>query len=168
MRRALATLALGLAGAAALAAHAGGSTMSTACTPGPTKLGGVDARVFCGPAKAVVHVAGKTYTFSSGACSIQPGFTGSKKTIAVNIGTSTIPPALPKATYFGVLVDGTKVGTYRDQAVSWQVPGKGFAVLFNTVVVKAGGKKGSFKGNASMRTSGQHKHVGLATGSWTC
>ena len=89
--------------------------------------------------------------------------------LSVNIGTQTLPPSAPKSSYFGVLTDKAKGGTYTDQAVGWQVPGKGFAALTNKVVVSANLKKGSFKGNASVRINGAKiKDVGVATGTWTC
>lgn len=151
-----------------VATSAGTPSRPAGCTPGPTTLGGADVRVWCGPAKATVKVAGKTYHFTQGLCQKVEGFTKGTKVLAVNIGTQTIPPAAPKSSYFGVLTDKAKGGTYTNQAVSWQVPGKGFASLTNKVVVSGNLTKGSFTGKASTRAGGKVTYVGLATGSWTC
>ncbi len=139
------------------------------CTQGPTTVGGASAHAFCGPAKATVHVAGKTYHFRQGTCLKSEGFTKGSKVLSINIGTETLPPAAPKRAYFGVLLDKAKGGTFTDQAVSWQLPSRGFAVFDNKVVVAATLKKGSFSGTATMRVkNGKLKNVGLATGTWTC
>ena len=169
MTRPAVALALCLVAAAVLAAASTGTTSRlAACTPGPKKLGGVDALAWCGPARATVHVAGKTYRFARGVCQKTEGFSKGSKVLSVNIGTQTLPPSAPKSSYFGVLTDKAKGGTYTDQAVGWQVPGKGFAALTNKVVVSANLKKGSFKGKASVRINGKIKDVGVATGTWTC
>jgi hypothetical protein len=162
------TLAL-CAAAGALPGSSAAVTTQAGCTQGPTTVGGASAHAFCGPAKATVHVAGKTYHFKQGACLKSEGFTKGSKVLSINIGTETLPPAAPKRAYFGVLLDKAKGGTFTDQAVSWQVPGRGFAVFNNKVVVAATLKKGSFSGKATMRVNnGKLKEVGLATGTWTC
>ncbi len=169
MNKLVAALVVSLAAVGAYAGgSAGGLARSSGCTAGPTTLSGATARVWCGPARAIVHVAGKTYHFRHGLCLRTEGFTKGSKVLAVNIGTLTLPPAAPKSSYFGVLTDKAKAGVYHDQAVSWQVPGKGFAVLTNKVVVSGSLKKGTFSGQASMRINGKVKDVGVATGTWTC
>jgi hypothetical protein len=162
-------LAACIAAAAVWAGTSTGTTLrSTACKPGPTTIRGANVHAWCGPAKAVVRVGGKTYRFANGLCLKTEGFTKGSKVVAINIGTQTLPPDAPKSSYFGVLIDKAKGGTYTDQAVSWQVPGKGFAVLVNKVVVSANLRKGSFSGRASVRINGRVKDAGLAKGSWTC
>jgi hypothetical protein len=167
MKRLVPVLAFSLA-AGAFAGSSGGAPSRLACTAGPTTIGGAAAHAWCGPAKATVRVAGKTYHFSHGLCQKAEGFSKGTKVLAVNIGTQTLPPSAPKSSYFGVLTDKAKAGIYHGQAVSWQVPGKGFAELTNKVVVGANLKKGTFRGQASMRINGKIKDVGVATGSWTC
>jgi hypothetical protein len=80
-----AKLSVVVAGVVALsigvAAAAGAPSSTAGCTPGPTTIGGKNAMVFCGPAKASVTVAGKTYKLSGGTC------TRTSKYFYVNIGT---------------------------------------------------------------------------------
>jgi hypothetical protein len=167
--RLAAALTLSVVSAAAWAGgSAGAPSGSSGCVEGPTTLGGAAGHAWCGPAKATVHVAGKTYHFKQGICQKTEGFTKGSKVLSVNIGTQTLPPDAPKASYFGVLIDKAKGGKYKDQAVGWQVPGKGFAALTNKVAVSANLKKGSFSGNASVRINGKVKDIGVAKGSWTC
>jgi hypothetical protein len=167
-RRTLTGLVFCLALAGAWPGASGGASFRSDCKAGPTTIGGATVRVWCGPAKATVHVAGKTYHFAYGLCQKTEGFSKGSKVLAVNIGTLTLPPSAPKLSYFGVLTDKAKGGTYTNQAVSWQVPGKGFAVLTNKVVVSANLKKGSFKGKATVRINGKIKDAGVASGSWNC
>lgn len=159
-------LALALSGARA--GVSGATPSRPDCTPGPTTIRGATVRTWCGPAKATVHVAGKTYHFAHGLCKKTQGFSKGSKVLSVNIGTQTLLPSAPKAFYFGVLTEKAKGGTFTNQVVSWQVPGKSFAALINEVVVSANLKKGSFKGKATVRINGKIKNVGTATGSWTC
>jgi hypothetical protein len=166
--RAVTALALCLAAAAVWAGGSAGTLSRPHCTSGPTTIDGADAHAWCGPAKATVHVAGKTYHFAHGLCQKTEGFSKGSKVLSVNIGTQTLPPPAPKSSYFGLLTDKAKGGTYIDQAVSWQVPGKGFAAFTNKVVVSKTLRKGTFSGKASVRINGTVKDVGLTTGSWTC
>jgi hypothetical protein len=109
-----AALAAVLAAAAVYATGAGGARAATACTAGTTTVGGSAARVFCGPATAVVAFAGKTFRFSSGACTTSPGFT-------VNIGTLILGTAAKARPYFGVFLTAARPGTYsgKQAAVSF-------------------------------------------------
>ena len=168
LRRGAAALAACLAVAGVLAGGSSGTPSRLDCTSGPTTIRGADAHAWCGPAKATVRVAGRTYHFSHGLCQKVEGFAKGTKVLAINIGTQTLPPSNPKSSYFGLLTDRARGGTYTDQAVGWQVPGKGFAALTNKVVVSSNLKKGSFSGKASVRINGKVKDVGRATGTWTC
>jgi hypothetical protein len=97
--------------AASLAAGTGREgEAATECTPKTKTVGGHRATVFCGPAKAVVHMGGKTYSFSSGECMKQPG------SFAVNIGTKTAKPTAGYS-YLGLTVQGNKPGTYTGDKV---------------------------------------------------
>lgn len=57
---------------------------ATACKPGPTTIGGQPAEVFCGPARATVHVGGKVLHFAGGKC------TKAFSRLVVNIGTEIL------------------------------------------------------------------------------
>ncbi len=100
-RRLLALLALACAALPAAATAAPGRQ---ACTPGMTKVGGTDARVFCGPAKATVQVGVKSLAFSGGTCERTSTY------VSVNIGTVVLgQTSAKKPDYFGLNV-GSGVG----------------------------------------------------------
>jgi hypothetical protein len=59
--------------------------------------GGAQARVFCGPATATVHVGGKTLAFKGGSCVRLP------KYVSVNIGIVVLGQTNEKTPdYFGL------------------------------------------------------------------
>jgi hypothetical protein len=111
-------------------------------------------RAFCGPARATVKAAGKTFTFANGTCTLSGGY------FNVNLGSITLPPAKPRFTYLGIDVKPPHAGTYSNQIVSWQEPGRGYSVVGGTVTVNAGLKGGSF--------SGQLLTGGAASGVFSC
>src|SRR5260221_8729528 len=112
-----------------------------ACTAGVRTTSGVTYRTFCGPARATLHLGGKTYSFTQGECER----TGSSFTI--NIGTITLPPGSPKYRYFGIAVFKGKDGTYTEQAVALQFPGGKRTSLFHAkIVLKASRSQGTFAG----------------------
>jgi hypothetical protein len=82
--------------APATASPAGGA----ACTPGVTTIKGVQARVFCGSAKAVVFANGKRYVFANGTCERHGRY------FVVNIGTVVLGGGdkAPLVPYFGLLM----------------------------------------------------------------
>ena len=120
---------------AVVAATAAAAPTRTSCTPGQSTVDGHSAMTFCGPAKATVKVAGKTYSFKGGAC-LKTG-----KYLNVNIGTVVYGAAKQKQSYFAVLIGkypganpGTpaapKDGTYggglvvvRHQGKAWDLNG---------------------------------------------
>lgn len=111
-----------------------------ACTPGVRTAGGVTYRTFCGPARATLHIGGKTLVFTGGSCQ--------RATFTINIGTITLPPGKPKYRYFGMTIFGNRDGVYQDQAVSWQLPDGEHNSLFHaTVVLKNGRSQGTFSGS---------------------
>ena len=111
------------------------------CTPGVRSSGGVSYRTFCGPARATLHLGGKTYRYSGGECER----TGTS--FAINLGTITLPPGSPKYRYFGIAVFTGKDGTYKEQAVALQFPGGKRTSLFHArIVVKGGRTQGTFAG----------------------
>ncbi len=71
---------------------------ANACTAGVTSAGGgLKKRVFCGSARVVVKVAGKTITLSQGQC------VATSKYLTVNIGTLYLGRTTkPKPNYFGL------------------------------------------------------------------
>ena len=149
MRRLL--LLTGLVAALAWTAQAPGRP---ACTAGVHTLGGATVRTFCGPAKATLHLGTRTYVFTGGECARA----GNK--LGINIGTITLGPS-PKSRYFGVLVSGaTHDGTFTNQIVSWQFPGKGGGLAGAKVTLSGGQTKGTFSGSVI--------RGGTASGTFTC
>ena len=119
------------------------ATAREACTAGVKTVSGVTYRTFCGPAKATVTAGSTHLAFSGGECSKEGG------AFSVNIGTITLPPGKPKYVYFGITVFTTHAGTFKSPApaVGWQLPGgKRGSLLFATVTIAPGMKRGSFTG----------------------
>jgi len=148
----LGTLAACAALAAVAAAAAPASSDAAACTPGVRTVDGSPARVFCGPAKAMVRMGGKTLTFAGGACERSGG------RYVVNIGTFFAGSSKSKRPYFGLLIDKPRPGTYRSQTLSFRSGGAGSSV-FATVTLKTL-KRGSF--------SGEVFGSGRVTGTFAC
>jgi hypothetical protein len=136
---------------------------ATECTPKSATVGGHRATVFCGPAKAVVHMNGKTYSFSNGECMTQPG------AFAVSIGTKTTKPASGYS-YFGLIAQGTRPATYMgDKVLITFNVGRLHASLFapgmtarpdTKVVLAARLRSGTF--------SGKNERAQRVTGSFSC
>jgi hypothetical protein len=125
--------------AASSAAPLGGGS---GCTPGVRTIGGGNARVFCGPAKATARIGGKTFRFVNGSCDRGSGFT-------LNIGTIAVGSASSRP-YFGLDVPGNHPGTYRTATttVSFHTANRRFSVALDTptVVLAAGLGAGAFSG----------------------
>lgn len=169
MRRLLLVLVatgLSLAAAGGLAGSSGGATAST---PGCKNItvDGATVVVYCGPAKATIKMAGKTYRFSGGKCQQSVGFW------TILLGKQTLPPAKSKFPSFqgAAKVAKTKAGTYKkgEYTLSFQLPGKDVVISAGnpyiqtgSVTVTAGAKKGTFAGVDALKTS---RHI---TGSWSC
>jgi hypothetical protein len=126
---------------AALAAAAFATTSAqsaAACTAGVSKVAGVPARAFCGPATASVKIGGAAVAYKNGECSrTSAGFT-------INIGIVVLGNAKKKPEYFGSTVQA-KAGAHASSAVAVVHAGKSYAVL-GTVTLKAGLKSGTFSG----------------------
>jgi hypothetical protein len=132
-------LAVGAAATFAATALASGSPdRAEACVPGVKKIQGVNARTFCGPAKASVKLNGQTVSYKQGECSKSTGL------FAVNIGTVVLGNLKNKPEYFGVTAKA-KAGKQTGQAVAIVHTGKSYAVM-GTVTLKSGLKSGSFTG----------------------
>jgi hypothetical protein len=131
-RRAVAGIAVPIALAAAAFAASpatAGPAASEACTSGVRTVNGVQARVFCGPARATAFVNGKRYAFANGECELRG------KYVAVNIGTVMLGAGKgPALSYFGLLMGKhpaappaepavAKDGTYRGGLVTMTARG---------------------------------------------
>ncbi len=104
-------------------------------------IGGVRAHVFCGPAKVTVRVGGKTSVIRNGRCSRVAG------SFFVNIGTQ-LSPSSPKYSYFGLVVNATRPGTYRTGLVTFNLgtAAHGLSGRGEKVTLKSGLRGGSFLG----------------------
>jgi hypothetical protein len=80
-------LAIAAALALALAVAVAAAQTAIACNPGPATINGQPAEVFCGPARATVHVAGQTLHFAGGTC------TKAFSELIANIGTEILTRA---------------------------------------------------------------------------
>ena len=133
-------LALLVAAAAAALAFGTQASARESCTANVRTAGGVTYRTFCGPAHAIVHLGGRTLVFRGGSCD--------KTAFTINIGTITLPPGKPRYRYFGTTVFTNRDGTFKDQAVTWQLPNGQRNSLFHATVVLAGGRtRGTFTGS---------------------
>ena len=156
------------AAALSAAAFAPSASSTTSCSAGVIPFGGVQARVFCGPAKATVHVGGKTLSFSNGNCEATP------KYVSVNIGTVVLGQTTKKKPdYFGLDVGqipgstakpSPKDGTYTGGAVAIVSGGKSYAVRGDTVKITLTGNrsKGTLTGSLIFGGSG------AVTASFSC
>ena len=130
-----------LAGLAAALVWTTQASPHASCTPGVRTVGGATFRTFCGPARATLHLGGRTYRYVGGECERAGG------SFAINLGTITLPPGSPKYRYFGIAVFSGKDGTFKNQAVALQFPGGKRKSLFNaTIVLKGGRTQGTFTG----------------------
>jgi hypothetical protein len=153
MKRLLVIVAVG-AGLTVAASAVASPQHAAACVAGVKKINGVSARTFCGPAKATVHVNGKTIAYKGGACS-KSSFGWS-----INIGTVVLGNLSKKPEYFGITAE-PKAGTQGNGAVAVVHAGKGLAVTQSTIKLTAGLKSGTFSG----KVFGAPTRV---TGSFSC
>jgi hypothetical protein len=127
-----------------------------ACTPGVREVNGTLSRVFCGPARANVVLAGKKLAFVNGECVR----TGSYFTI--NVGTTSLGLSKRPPNYFGITVGRTpltpsskkaaKDGAYTGALITFVWRGKGYTVDNGAkLVLKNGRRAGSFTGTVSSR-----------------
>jgi len=141
----LGVVAPAAAGAASAAGTAG-------CTPGVRTVDGSPARVFCGPAKASVHLGGKTMTFTGGVCERSGGF------YVLNMGTFFAGGSKSPRPYFGLLIAKPKPGSYRGQSLSFRSGGVSRSSLADVTLKTLHG--GTF--------SGRLIGGGTVTGSFSC
>ena len=141
---------------------------ATSCSAGVISFGGVQARVFCGPAKATLHVGGKTLSFKGGSCE------STSKYVSVNIGTVVLGQTTKKKPdYFGLDVGqvpgsttkpAAKDGSYAGGTVAVVSGGKSYAVRGDTVKIVLSGNrsKGTITGTLIFGGSG------AVTGTFSC
>jgi hypothetical protein len=151
-RRRVTVLAASAAILGALAASAPAGARTAGCTPGVRTVDGSMARVFCGPAKATVHVGAKTFSFSSGACERSGGG------YVVNIGTFFAGTTTSTRPYFGLLIEKPKAGTYARQTLSFRSGGVSRSAFVSVTLKTLRG--GTFSGSVF--------GGGRVTGSFSC
>jgi hypothetical protein len=152
MTKTLAIVAAAVAAASILGTVDSGNAAGAGCKPGVTTVDGSPARVFCGPARASVRVAGKALSFTNGLCEQSGGG------FVVNIGTFFPSSDTSKRPYFGLLVTTPRPGSYTRQQLSFRADGVGRAA-FVTVKLRSL-RAGTF--------SGAVLGGGRVTGSFTC
>jgi len=146
-----------------------------------TTLNGISVRVFCGSAKATVHVkvgskAPKTYTFKNGQCDRLP------KYFDANIGTVVLGFSKKEPPYFGLLMGKSPAATSRDPVVAKDGTYKGGLITIATgtgasydlhgadqltITLKKGRHAGSFVGKKPGSTLFNQPPLSV-TGSFTC
>jgi hypothetical protein len=145
-----------LVGLAGTSLSGASSSRATECVPGPRAVGGVALQVFCGPATATIHYAGKTIRITNGQCG--PNLPG---LFSVRVGTLTLVSRRPRSTAFVLYVDGARDRTYRNQRLAFQYAHHHHQVLPNRVTLAGGATRGTFSG----LVFGSHVRV---TGSFAC
>jgi hypothetical protein len=149
MKAVAATVTLAVV-AAIVAGTALATPVRTSCTAGVHPFGDVNARTFCGPARATLSLAGKTIRFSGGNCERGTAY------LAINIGTVVLGTTTkPKPEYFGILVGKAPIvggtaaahdGTYKPQAFAFVHAHKGYAIFQSSVTLAGGRTRGTFSG----------------------
>jgi hypothetical protein len=158
--------ALALA-AAATAPAAPERAAGPACKAGMTTVAGVAARTFCGPAKATLHIAGKTLAFKGGSCE------RTSKYLSLQIGTVVLGQTKKKKPdYFGIDVGAypgstskaaTEDGTYIGAVIAIDYNGTGYLLRGDTAkITLAGGRtRGSFTASVLLGS-------GTGSGTFSC
>jgi hypothetical protein len=106
--------------------------------------------VFCGPAKAIVKLGSKTFTFANGECDHETQY------VSVNIGTVMLGAATKKPNYFGLDVGrvggsgspAKKDGTFKASILSFDYGGKGNIAGNIVVTLTANRTRGTFTAEA--------------------
>ncbi|HEV8190882.1 MAG TPA: hypothetical protein VGP82_05290 [Ktedonobacterales bacterium] len=136
----------------------GGQT--TGCVAGVKEINGVNTRQFCGSAKAQATAGSQMLSWSDGDCQKVNG------TFTVNIGRIVLgiddaAKALKKQyDYFGITLEATKDGTYKNAALAFDYKGEGYALISNTLTLSGNLTKGTF--------SGRDLTNGAVSGSFNC
>ena len=128
----------GALAALAVLLPADGTASERACEPGTKIVAGRYVRVFCGPARASLVVAGRTFTFRPGECFRSKDFTN------VNIGTYTVGN-IPVARYLRI-VGPSRDGAALTGTVSWQLPGLVDGIRGARLTLAGKGMRGTFSG----------------------
>ena len=138
---------------AATAFASGSPRAAAACVPGVKKINGINARTFCGPAKATVKINGSAVSYKGGECSKNIGL------FSINIGTVVLGNLKNKPEYLGVTATA-KAGAQARQTVAVVHAGKSRSII-GTVTLKAGLKSGTFSGKVFGSSA-------VISGSFTC
>ena len=154
-------------GVGAWTAASTATALRAGCSPGVITFGGVQARLFCGAAKATVKIGGKTLSFKGGSCE------RTSKYLTVNIGTVVLGTTTKKKPdYFGL-----DVGAYPGSTA--KPAGHDGGYTGGVLAVVSGGKSYLLRGDTAKftlsggRTKGTFSAAGLlgsgaATGSFSC
>ena len=162
-----------VAGAAALMISAGSAALASGvaggveCAPKNVTVRGAFATVYCGPAKAVVTIAGRAYRFTKGSCSTRKSILGDS---AFELATGrSVPDFTQKDTdppHFFLSVQPAAAGSHRGHINMWH--GKiWFGVSEMTIVLKPSLRAGTFSGKGIQIREGVSKRV-RAMGSFSC
>lgn len=150
MKNLMLTLAAALAFVAGTGTAEGGST-SSSCRSGSTTYEGVRARVYCGPATAVVKLGGRTIRYRGGSCL--------RNAVAVELGIGTVimdardpKGRLPRS--FGVSVGrvlgmgkpAPRDGASQSVMVAFVDGGKRYAGVLAKAVLAGNRTRGTFSG----------------------
>ena len=112
-----------------------------ACTAGLTKWNGLDARVFCGPAKATVHYGTNVLTYKGGECE------KTAKYVALNIGEVILGQTRkPKPDYFGLDIGvsgkpASQDGTYNGGVLALDFKGKSYVTDGTSMKITLAGNR---------------------------
>src|SRR5438128_2726980 len=121
-------------------ASGGASRPASTCVGNETKVNGVTIRIYCGHAKATVHLGTRTLTFKEGRCRE----TG--PLLSVNIGRTTLGTTKAKYLYFGIQVSAPQGGTFHNAAITFQYPGASAILYQSTLKLSANTHGGTFNG----------------------
>jgi hypothetical protein len=150
MKELLLTLAALAAATVVGGAAADGSASAAACKPGNTTHQGVRARIYCGPASAVVKVGNRTLEYRGGRCI--------RNRVAVELGIGTLildakdPKVLPRSfgisvgRIFGIGKAAPKDGTYTSVMIAYVDNGKRYAAGQAKATLTGNRSRGSFTG----------------------
>jgi hypothetical protein len=117
--------------------------------------------IYCGSAKATVHVQGKTYKFTDGLCFRVPS------SFLIGVGKLTTF-GTPKFKAFYLTAPATKDGTFHNQAIRYQLPGKDYTSATNKVVISGRRTRGTFSGRLTLGPPRGLKLGAKISGSFSC
>jgi hypothetical protein len=151
MRRLFLTLIAAAALLTVGATTAAGPSSAADCETKNTTYGGVRARTYCGPARAVVKIGGRTLRYRGGSCM--------RNRVAVELGIGTLildsrEPNRPLPRSFGISVGrvfgigqpARHDGSYDSVTLAFVDNGKRYASFEATAELSGGRTRGTFTG----------------------